>query len=140
MLELRFLEDFMHAYSQDLRNKVIEIFKQGKHTRLEISNLLKIGYKTIKTWIAQYNNTGNCQIKQPKRIGRLRAFDNKELVLEYLKKHPDASGKEMQEALAPNISDTAFYNSLARMNITYKKKRSNTKNVVRQKEQSLLKK
>jgi hypothetical protein len=42
--------------------------------------------------------------------------------LEYLKKNPDASGKEMHEALAPNISDTAFYNSLARMNITYKKR------------------
>jgi hypothetical protein len=36
----------MNAYSQDLRDKVIEIFKQGNHTRLEISNLVKIGYKT----------------------------------------------------------------------------------------------
>jgi transposase len=105
---------------------------------LEISNLVKIGYKTIKSWIRQYIDTGNCEIIQPKRIGRLRAFDNKDLVLEYLKKNPDASGKEMQEALAPNISDTAFYNSLARMNITYKKKRSSTKNVVNKKEQHLL--
>lgn len=116
------LRDSMNAYSQDLRDKVIEIFKQGNHTRLEISRLVKIGYKTIKCCIAQYNNTGSCKIIQPKRIGRLRAFDNKELVLDYLKKYPDTSGKEMQEALAPNISDTAFYNSLARMNITYKKR------------------
>jgi len=127
----------MNAYSQDLRDKVIEIFKQGNHTRLEISKLVKIGYKTIKAWVRQYSDTGSCEIIQPKRIGRLRSFDNRELVLEYLKKNPDASGKEMQEALAPNISDTAFYNSLARMNITYKKKRSNTKNVVNKKEQNL---
>lgn len=128
----------MNAYSQDLRDKVIEIFKQGNHTRLEISKLVKIGYKTIKAWVRQYSDTGSCEIIQPKRIGRLRSFDNRELVLEYLKKNPDASGKEMQEALAPNISDTAFYNSLARMNITYKKKRSNTKNVASKKEQNLL--
>jgi transposase len=128
----------MNAYSQDLRDKVIEIFKQGNHTRLEISKLLKIGYKTIKRWIRQYHDTGSCAIIKPKRIGRLRAFDNKELVLEYLNKHPDASGKEMQEALAPHISDTAFYNSLARMNITFKKKKLNTKNAVRSKEQNLL--
>ena len=127
----------MNSYSQDLRDKVIEIFKQGNHTRLEISKLVKIGYKTIKAWVRQYSDTGSCEIIQPKRIGRLRSFDNRELVLEYLKKNPDASGKEMQEALAPNISDTAFYNSLARMNITYKKKRSNTKNVVNKKEQNL---
>ncbi len=112
----------MNAYSQDLRNKVIEIFKQGNHTRLEISKLLKIGYKTIKCWIAQYNTTGSCEIVKPARIGRLRSFDDGDLVLEYLKKNPDASGKEMREALAPNISDTAFYNPLARMNITYKKR------------------
>lgn len=130
----------MNAYSQDLRNKVIEIFKQGNHTRIEISKLMKIGYKTIKCWVAQYNNTGSCEIIKPKRIGRLRAFDDKELVLAYLKKNPDASGKEMQEALAPNISDTAFYNSLARMNISYKKKRSNIKSVVSKKEQNLLNK
>ena len=128
----------MNAYSQDLRDKVIEIFKQGNHTRLEISKLVKIGYKTIKAWVRQYSDTGSCEIIQPKCIGRLRSFDNRELVLEYLKKNPDASGKEMQEALAPNISDTAFYNSLARMNITYKKKRSNTKNVASKKEQNLL--
>jgi transposase len=130
----------MNAYSQDLRDKVIEIFKQGKHSRLEISKLVKIGYKTIKSWVAQYNKTGSCEIIKPKRIGRLRAFDNKDLVLEYLKKNPDASGKEMQEALAPNISDTAFYNSLARMNISYKKKRYNIKSVVNKEEPNLLNK
>lgn len=127
----------MNAYSQDLRDKVIEIFKQGTYTRLAISKLLKIGYKTIKSWVSQYNITGSCEIPRPKRIGRLRAFDDKSLVLEYLEKNPDASGKEIREALAPNISDTAFYNSLARMNITYKKKRSNTRNVASKKEQSL---
>lgn len=112
----------MNAYSQDLRDKAIEIFKSGNYTRLEIAKLLKIGYKTIKSWVSQYVNTGSCNIIKPKRTGRLRSFDNKELVLEYLNKYPDASGKEMREALAPYISDTAFYNSLARMGITYKKR------------------
>ncbi|MEN9945825.1 MAG: hypothetical protein RLZZ293_211, partial [Pseudomonadota bacterium] len=94
----------MRAYSQDLRDKVIEIFKSENYTRREISKLFKIGYKTIRCWITQYISTGSCDIPKPKRIGRLRSFDNKELVLEYLKKNPDASGKKMHEALAPNIS------------------------------------
>lgn len=130
----------MNAYSQDLRDKVVEIFKSGNYTRLEISELLKIGYKTIRSWVKQYKNTGVCEITKAKRVGRLRAFDNKEQVLEFLKKKPDTSGKEMHEALAPHISDTAFYNSLARMGITYKKKRLNTKNVVSKTEQNLSKK
>ena len=128
----------MNAYSQDLRNKAIEIYIAGKHTRLAICNLLKISYKTIRLWIQQYKKTGNCQIPKPVRVGRVRKFDDKEAVLSFLKDNPDTSGKEMQAVLAPHISDTAFYNSLARMGITYKKKRLNTKNAVNKEEQNLL--
>jgi transposase len=113
----------MNAYSQDLRDKALEIYKTNDYTKLEISKLLNIGYTTIKAWIKQYNTTGSCKIIKSDNLGRKRKFDNKEQVLSFLKNKPDASGKEMQAALAPNISDTAFYNSLARMGITYKKKR-----------------
>jgi hypothetical protein len=58
----------------------------------------------------------------PCRVGRRRKFDDKEMVLAYLQSHPDASGKQMREALAPHMSDVAFYNTLARMGITYKKR------------------
>ena len=124
----------MNAYSNDLRQKAIELYETEDYSKVKISQLLKISYKTIWSWIKLYEDTGSYAVNKPKRIGRLRGFDNKELVLNFLKANPDASGKEMHEALAPQISDTAFYNSLARMNITYKKKRSNIKNAVNKKE------
>ncbi|MCC2644301.1 MAG: transposase, ISFTu1 [Burkholderiales bacterium] len=111
----------MYAYSQDLRDKVIILYKTGKYKQLDISNLLSISYKTIKTWIKQYRETGNCNLIKPVKIGRKRKFDDKQQVLAHLQINPDASGKEMREALAPGISGTAFYNSLSRMGITYKK-------------------
>lgn len=112
----------MNAYSQDLRDKAIEIFKTKNYTKLDISKLLKISYSTIKAWFKQYESTGSCEIIKSDKLGRKRKFDDKEAVLLFLKNHPDASGKEIQEVLAPHISDTAFYNSLARMGITYKKR------------------
>jgi len=131
----------MNAYSQDLRDRAIEIFKTGNYTQLEISTLLKVSYKTIKTWVKQYRETGTCELsKSSLKVGRKRGFDDKSQVLKYLEEHPDASGKEMHAALAPQISDTAFYNSLARMGITYKKKRSNIKDALKKKEQNLLNK
>ena len=113
---------FMNAYSQDLRDKAIEIFKSGNYTQLELCALLKISYKTINTWVKQYKATGSCKLGTPIRIGRKRKFDDKEQVLSYLLSNPDSSGKDMHEALAPHISDTAFYDSLSRMGITYKKR------------------
>jgi transposase len=112
----------MNAYSQDLRDRAIEIFKSNKYSQLELCTLLKISYKTINNWVKQYRSTGSCDLGVPIRVGRKRKFDDKEQVLSYLKEHPEASGKEMQEALAPHISDTAFYDSLSRMGITYKKR------------------
>lgn len=112
----------MNAYSKDLRQKAIELYKTGKYSKLKISQMLEITYKTMWGWVKIYNETGNYEPNPPKRIGRLRAFDDKELVLEFLKHNPDASGKDMRDALAPHISDTAFYNTLARMKITYKKR------------------
>ena len=112
----------MNAYSQDLREMAIDIFNTGNYTKLELSKLLKISYRTIRYWIKQYKESGNCEIAKPIRVGRLRKFDNKELVLKFLEANPDASGKEMQAVLAPHISDVAFYKSLARMGITYKKR------------------
>jgi len=128
----------MNAYSNDLRQKAIELYETDNYSKTKISELLKISYKTIWDWIKRYQNSGSYEAIKPKRIGRLRSFDDKDLVLNFLKRNPDASGKEMQDALAPHISDTAFYNSLARMGITYKKKRSNTKSVVNREELNLL--
>jgi transposase len=71
----------MNAYSQDLRSRAIDLFKTGKYTRIEISGLLKISDKTIRIWVKQYKEKGNCEIATPIRVGRKRKFDDKELVL-----------------------------------------------------------
>lgn len=112
----------MNAYSQDLRNKVIDLYKTGNYSRRAISNLLSMCYATICSWITKYNETGSCDIPCSIRKGRKRKFDDKELVLTYLNKYPDSSGKEMHAALAPNISITDFYDVLNRIDTTYKKR------------------
>lgn len=112
----------MNAYSQDLRNKVIDLYKTGDYTRLAIATLLSMCYATVRSWITQYEKTGSCDIPLPVREGRRRKFEDKDLVLNYLNKYPDASGKEIRAALAPNMSTTSFYDTLKRMGITYKKR------------------
>lgn len=123
------------AYSQDLRNKVIEMYKNNQ-TRLAISQVFKIRYETICEWISRYNKTGLCDLKRDSKLGRRRNFDDKESVLACIEANPDISGKEIKEKLAPNISKACFYNSLKRMGLSYKKKNPSLSKDARRKELS----
>ena len=120
------------AYSKDLRNKVIEMYKDNQ-TRLSISRVFKIRYETICEWISRYNKTGKCDLKRDAKLGRRRNFDDKEAVLACIDANPDISGKEIKEKLAPEISRACFYNSLKRMGLSYKKKSLNSSKDVRKK-------
>ncbi len=112
----------MNAYSQDLRNTAINLYKTQKYSKQAISDLLSVGYKTLCGWIKLYETTGECKLLKPIKAGRKRIFDDKEAILTYLKSHPDADGKELRNALAPHICQNSFYNVLNRSGITYKKR------------------
>lgn len=112
----------MKAYSQDLRERVIEMYKTGLYVQKEIAEILKLAINTVSTWIKRYIDTGDFSSKQHCQAGRSRKFDNKAKVLEYLSTHPDSTALEMRDSIAPGIADSTFYDSLVRMNITYKKR------------------
>ena len=112
----------MKAYSQDLRERVIEMHNTGLYLQKEIARILKLAVNTVRTWIKRYLSTGDFSSKQHCQRGRIRSFDNKAKVLEYLSTHPDSTALEMRDSIAPGIPDSTFYDSLVRMNITYKKR------------------
>jgi transposase len=112
----------MHGYSQDLRDRAIALYKTGTYSKKDLAQLLSLGYATIRRWCDRYNETGNCLIIKPVNEGRRRIFTDKQAVLDYLQAHPDADGIELRNKLAPHVSQSCFYNTLRRMDITYKKR------------------
>jgi len=84
-----------------------------------------LSYYTVCNWVKMYSTTGDYKSKQAIGSGRPVLFDNKESVLTYIKNNPDANGIEIRDAVAPTIKMTTFYETLSRMNITYKKKSRN---------------
>lgn len=112
----------MNAYSQDLRNIAIKLYKSGKYTKQAISELVSVSYKTVRSWIKLYESTGECKLVKPSKTGRNRLFDDKEAILSYLKLNPDVDGTQLRNALAPHVSQNCFYNTLNRLDITYKKR------------------
>ena len=112
----------MNGYSQDLRDRAITLYQTGNYSKKDLAELLSLGYATLRRWCKRYDDTGNCLILKPLKEGRHSLFNDKQAVLDYLEEHPDADGIELRNKLAPHVSQSCFYNTLNRMEITYKKR------------------
>jgi isfu1 transposase len=127
----------MKAYSQDLRDRVIELYKTKEYTKTALTKIFKLSYQTVFDWINRYNESGNCSSKQHIQSGRKPRFTDKESVLSFLSTNPDSEGIDIRNAVAPELPMSTFYDSLSRMKITYKKKSRNTREGARLQEESL---
>ena len=117
----------MRAYSQDLRDRVIDLHKTSKYRIKAISTLLGIERHTISSWIRRYQKDGDYSSKQHLQNGRKAKFTDKEKIVEFLTANPDSQGVDIRDALAPGLAMSTFYDTLHRMKITYKKKSQSTK-------------
>lgn len=127
----------MRAYSQDLRDKVINKYKEGTMTITAISKLFGICYESVRDWVRRYTKNGDYSSKQGVGCGGTLRFTDKDKILEYLKLNPDASGIDVRDAVAPSLPMSTFYDTLARLKITYKKKSQNINNEARWLEEAL---
>lgn len=112
----------MKAYSQDLRNCVIKVHMVDNMRPSKIAKLFNIGINTIYDWIRRFKTTGDYSSKQGVGCGREFRFSDKEAILAYLAKNPDANGIEIRDGVAPHLPMSTFYDTLARLEITYKKR------------------
>ena len=112
----------MKAYSQDLRDRVIDLYERCQYSKIKLASLFKLSRNTIATWIKRYQETGDYSSKQHCQTGRQIRFNDKAKVLAYLAEHPDAEGVEIRNCLAPDLPMSTFYDALSRMKITYKKR------------------
>jgi transposase len=117
----------MKAYSQDLRDRVIITYKEGKTSLKTITTTFKICMDTAKDWIKRFEITGDYSSRQSSVHGRRPRFTDKEAILKFIKDNPDADGITIRDAVAPAIPMSTFYDTLKRMEITFKKKSQNIK-------------
>ncbi len=111
----------MRAYSKDLRDRVITA--HNKNTPIaKIAELFNICKATAKDWIKRFETTGDYSSKQGTVGGTNYKFDDKECIIEFIRANPDADGIAIRNAVAPDLAMSTFYDTLKRMNITYKKR------------------
>jgi len=112
----------MKAYSQDLGDRVIELYKTKKYTKTELTKIFKLSYQTVFEWIKRYKELNDYSSKQHIQQGRKARFTDKKRVLEFLAQNPDSQGIDIRDMVAPDIPMSTFYDTLRGMGITYKKR------------------
>jgi transposase len=108
-------EDFMNAYSEDLRERVIKYIESG-HDRREACEVFGVSLKSVTNWIKLKKETGSLRIEAVPRSPH-KLF--KEELIGYVKANPDAYIREIAEHF--QCGKTTVVNALKRNGITYKK-------------------
>lgn len=103
------------VYSVDLREKAVSLVEKGK-SKEEVAELLEIGIATLYRWLKK--KTAGESLKPAKMSSFIRKIDP-EMLVEYVKKHPDHTLMEMKQNLGFGIS--AIWYRLKQLKITLKK-------------------
>jgi transposase len=117
----------MRAYSQDLRDRVVKAYCEEGMMVSKIAEVFKICTDTIYDWLKRFKTTGDYSSKQGVGCGPKCRFTDKKAILEFIKNTPDADGIAIRDAVAPDLPMSTFYDTLARMEITFKKKNRSIK-------------
>lgn len=104
------------AYSVDLRMKAVKHYLGSGHTFAQTGEIFGVGATTVRSWVVQYEETGDLSNKplsrKPKKLDpdKLRA---------YVKDCPDATQQEIADEFG--CCNQAVSKALKRLGITRKK-------------------
>lgn len=113
------------ALSLDLRERIVAAYDAQEGTREEVAKRFKVSLGMVKKLVAQRNRTGDLRARyrycgrkaklEPEQGARLKALVQKE---------PDLTLVEIKERLGLSCTIGAIHWVLARLGLTYKKRRS----------------
>ena len=112
----------MKTYSQDLRDRVIELYQKSRYKIKAISELLGIERHTISSWIKRYKKVETIAQGNTLRVAAWLSLPIRRKIVEFLAANPDRQGIDIRDRVAPGLEMSTFYDTLRRMEITYKKR------------------
>ena len=114
----------MRAYSEDLRQRVVEAVGQGDHPA-EVSRTFKVSLASVKRFVKQKRERGHLRSRLPPGRPRTLSARHEAVLVEQVKKHQDASLEEhaelLKEVTGRQVSLMTVQRTLLRLSITRKK-------------------
>ena len=103
-------------YSMDLRTRVINWVKDG-HTRKSASEVFKVHYQTVKTWVSRFLKTGECAPRQGCRSKRHKL--DREALRQDVQSQPDSFQSE--RACRFGVVQSTISKAMSKLGLTRKK-------------------
>lgn len=111
--------------SLDLRERILAAYDEGNSTRNDIARRFRVSLGMVKKLLQQRRHTGDIAPRHhlAGRKPRIVAAHRREMRAR-LGQKPDLTLRELREAMALDCSLQAIHVVLAKMGLTYKKRRS----------------
>jgi len=113
------------AYAQDLRDRVLAAYDRGMKTK-EIADLFRVSPAWARRVKQRRRETG--EISARPRGGATIIKIDLERLATLVKKHPDATIKELRAHLGVDCAQSAIAMALKRLGLTFKKRQSMLRN------------
>lgn len=115
----------MTTISNDLRTRIMAAVDKGDETHQQTADRFSVSLGFVKKLIGQRNRLGTIE-NLHRRAGRKRAIspEQEDALRDHIHHNPGATLGELRTTLALACSLVTIFNTLRRMRLTYKKKRS----------------
>lgn len=119
----------MKTFSLDLRERILAAYDKGEGTREEVADRFRVSLGMVKKLLQQRRRTGQIgpQHHRSGRKPRIVATHHHQLRT-LLDGKPDLTLKELRAAIGLACSLPAIHYTLAKLGLTYKKRRSTPAN------------
>jgi transposase len=114
----------MRAYSEDLRQRIVEVVEDGKHPG-EVAGVFRVSLASVKRFVKQRREQGHLRSKSPPGRPRTLSAADERLLAQQVKAYKDASLQEhtelLNKATGHEVSLMTVHRTLVRLGITRKK-------------------
>ncbi len=114
----------MRAYSEDLRERIVDAVTNGKHPD-EVAELFAVSPASVQRFVRQRRERGHLRAALPPGRPRRLSAAHEAVLLEQLSAEPDASlaelGRRLAAATGQQLSVMTVWRSVKRLGWTRKK-------------------
>lgn len=115
----------MKTTSLDLRRRIVETYDEGKWTQEEVAKRFRVSLGMVKKVLWQRSRTGEIEARHRFSGRKARLLPERGAELKALvARHPDLTLWEIKERLGLACTLPAIHQVLAKLGLTYKKRRS----------------
>lgn len=111
----------MKTACAETRTRVVKAYTSGIATRKQLAEIFGYHIQSIGNWIREYNREGRIAPRPKGHRKSVFTDDEKEKLIEVIKKNTDITLKEIRELFGKSCSLAAIHKTVVKLGLVFKK-------------------